>query len=182
MGRVVIVMRCSGAQVHKRSKYAQKVIGLKAKLFQKKRYAEKATMKKTIAMHNERENKHKAVDGNLGSAMPAYLLDRDQVPCPAMQLLRFHHTIPGATMRPYHAVQALVQDSAVLTHPVAWPIPTGGESKGAQQHHKAETEGEGWEVGGATAQGGTPPLLSAALPMLWTAFAKLRSMNLVITS
>mmetsp|Transcript_3285 Transcript_3285/g.9512 ORF Transcript_3285/g.9512 Transcript_3285/m.9512 type:complete len:261 (-) Transcript_3285:187-969(-) len=66
-------------EVHKRSKYAQKVIGLKAKLFQKKRYAEKATMKKTIAMHNERENKHKAVDGDLGSAMPAYLLDRDQV-------------------------------------------------------------------------------------------------------
>ncbi len=82
--------------MHKRSKYAQKVIGLKAKLFQKKRYAEKATMKKTIAMHNERENKHKAVDGNLGSAMPAYLLDRDQVPRPATQLLCFHHAIPGA--------------------------------------------------------------------------------------
>ncbi len=69
-------------EVHKRSKYAQNVIGLKAKLFAKKRHAEKATMKKTIAMHNERDNKHKAVDEQRGSAVPAYLLDRDQVPFP----------------------------------------------------------------------------------------------------
>ena len=66
-------------EVHKRSKYAQNVIGLKAKLYAKKRHAEKATMKKTIAMHNERDNKHKAVDEQRGSAVPAYLLDRDQV-------------------------------------------------------------------------------------------------------
>ncbi len=69
-------------EVHKRSKYAQSVIGLKAKLFAKKRHAEKATMKKTIAMHNERDNKHKAVDEQRGSAVPAYLLDREQVQCP----------------------------------------------------------------------------------------------------
>jgi ribosome biogenesis protein NSA2 len=66
-------------EVHKRSKYAQNVIGLKAKLYSKKRHAEKATMKRTIAMHNERDNKHKAVDEQRGSAVPAYLLDRDQV-------------------------------------------------------------------------------------------------------
>lgn len=66
-------------EVHKRSKYAQSAIGLKAKLFQKKRYSEKATMKKTIAMHNEREHKHKAEDGIQEGAMPAYLLDREQV-------------------------------------------------------------------------------------------------------
>ena len=70
--------RCA-AQVHKRSQFAQKVIGLKAKIYAKKRHAEKATMKKTIAMHNERENKHKAVDETRGSAVPAYLLERDQV-------------------------------------------------------------------------------------------------------
>lgn len=55
------------------------MLGLKAKIFAKKRHAEKATMKKTIAMHNERENKHKAVDETRGSAVPAYLLERDQV-------------------------------------------------------------------------------------------------------
>lgn len=71
-------MRCA-RQVHKRSKYAQSAIGLKAKLFQKKRYSEKATMKKTIAMHNEREHKHKAEDNNPEGAVPAYLLDRNQV-------------------------------------------------------------------------------------------------------
>ena len=65
--------------MHKRSQFAQKVIGLKAKIYAKKRHAEKATMKKTIAMHNERENKHKAVDETRGSAVPAYLLERDQV-------------------------------------------------------------------------------------------------------
>ncbi len=33
--------------VHKRSEFAQKVHGLRAKLHNKKRYSEKATMKKT---------------------------------------------------------------------------------------------------------------------------------------
>lgn len=87
--------------MHKRSKYAQKVIGLKAKLFQKKRYAEKATMKKTIAMHNERENKHKAVDGDLGSAMPAYLLDRDQVAKIPLNNVHFPRLEPSAVGRPH---------------------------------------------------------------------------------
>ena len=65
--------------MHKRSKEAQNTIGIRAKLLHKKRHAEKATMKKTIAMHNERDNKHKAVDAQPGSAVPAYLLDREQV-------------------------------------------------------------------------------------------------------
>ena len=72
--------------MHKRSQFAQKVIGLKAKIYAKKRHAEKATMKKTIAMHNERENKHKAVDETRGSAVPAYLLERDQVLCSVIPL------------------------------------------------------------------------------------------------
>ena len=45
----------------------------------KKRHAEKATMKKTIAMHQQRDNKHKADDGAPQSAVPAYLLEREQV-------------------------------------------------------------------------------------------------------
>mmetsp|Transcript_48054 Transcript_48054/g.154008 ORF Transcript_48054/g.154008 Transcript_48054/m.154008 type:complete len:261 (-) Transcript_48054:91-873(-) len=65
-------------EVHKRSAFAKKVLGLKAKIYAKKRHAEKATMKKTIAMHEERDNKHKADDGAPGSAVPAYLLDREQ--------------------------------------------------------------------------------------------------------
>ncbi|KAK9909764.1 hypothetical protein WJX75_007106 [Coccomyxa subellipsoidea] len=65
--------------VHKRAAFAQKALGLKAKMYSKKRHAEKATMKKTIAMHQQRDNKHKAEDGAPQSAVPAYLLEREQV-------------------------------------------------------------------------------------------------------
>ncbi len=68
-------------EVHKRAEYARKAIGLKGKMFAKKRHQEKALMKKTIAMHEERENKHKADDGAPQNAVPAYLLERDQVRC-----------------------------------------------------------------------------------------------------
>lgn len=64
---------------HKRSAIAQRTLGLKGKLLSKKRHAEKATMKKTIAMHEQRDNKHKAEDGAPQNALPAYLLERDQV-------------------------------------------------------------------------------------------------------
>jgi ribosome biogenesis protein NSA2 len=66
-------------EVHKRAEYARKAIGLKGKLFAKKRHQEKAQMKKTIAMHEERDNKHKAEDGAPQNAVPAYLLEREQV-------------------------------------------------------------------------------------------------------
>lgn len=66
-------------EVHKRSKIAQKTLGLKGKMLAKKRHAEKATMKKTIAMHQQKDSKHKADDGKKQGALPAYLLDRDQV-------------------------------------------------------------------------------------------------------
>eukprot|EP00877_Chromochloris_zofingiensis_P001413 jgi/Chrzof1/11272/Cz05g30050.t1 len=66
-------------EVHKRAEYAQKALGLKGKMFAKKRHQEKALMKKTIAMHEERENKHKADDGAPQNAVPAYLLEREQV-------------------------------------------------------------------------------------------------------
>jgi ribosome biogenesis protein NSA2 len=48
-------------------------------MFAKKRHQEKALMKKTIAMHEEKEQKHKADDGAPQNAVPAYLLERDQV-------------------------------------------------------------------------------------------------------
>lgn len=66
--------------VHKRAAFAQKAIGLKAKMYSKKRHAEKATMKKTIAMHQHRDSTHKADDASPQSAVPAYLLEREQVP------------------------------------------------------------------------------------------------------
>ncbi|CAI5949761.1 unnamed protein product [Closterium sp. NIES-64] len=46
-------------------------------MFAKKRYQEKATMKKTLAMHAERTNKHKADAPVAEGAVPAYLLERE---------------------------------------------------------------------------------------------------------
>merc|ERR1711865_963106 len=66
-------------QVHTRAAFAQKSHGLRAKLFHKKRHAEKAEMKKTIAMHEEKKNKHKKEDTMEEGAVPPYLLDREGV-------------------------------------------------------------------------------------------------------
>ncbi len=66
-------------EVHKRAAFARKAIGLKGKMFAKKRHAEKAQMKKTIAVHEEKDNKRKAEDGAPQNALPAYLLEREQV-------------------------------------------------------------------------------------------------------
>jgi ribosome biogenesis protein NSA2 len=65
-------------EVHKRAAFAQKALGIKGKMFAKKRYAEKAIMKKTLAMHSERTNRHKADDQVQEGAVPSYLLDREQ--------------------------------------------------------------------------------------------------------
>lgn len=65
--------------VKKRAKFAQKALGIKGKMFAKQRHAEKATMKKTIAMHEQKDKQRKADDGAKGSAVPAYLLEREQV-------------------------------------------------------------------------------------------------------
>ena len=50
-------------------------------MYAKKRHAEKVTMKKTIAEHSERDNKHKAEEAPKG-AVPHYLLDREQARAP----------------------------------------------------------------------------------------------------
>ena len=64
--------------VHKKSATAQKLHGFKAKLFNKKRHSEKIQMKKTIKMHEERNNKHKTADEPVqDGAVPSYLLDRE---------------------------------------------------------------------------------------------------------
>lgn len=66
-------------QVHKRAEVARTSIGLRGKMLTKKRHAEKAQMKKTIAMHEEKGKKRKADDGAPQNAVPAYLLEREQV-------------------------------------------------------------------------------------------------------
>jgi len=63
---------------HKIAKTARKLKGIKAKLFAKKRYVEKATMRKTIKVHQEKDAKAKDADSVKPGAVPAYLLDREQ--------------------------------------------------------------------------------------------------------
>lgn len=63
--------------VHTNSRKAQQMHGLKAKLYNKQRHTEKIQMKKTIKMHEERDNKQKQDKPVQEGAMPAYLLDRE---------------------------------------------------------------------------------------------------------
>ena len=56
---------------------AQGLRGIKAKLFNKKRYKEKAEMKKTLKMHEEKDAKVKVTKEN-EAALPTYLLDREK--------------------------------------------------------------------------------------------------------
>jgi ribosome biogenesis protein NSA2 len=64
---------------HKHSDFAQKVHGIRAKLYQQRRFKEKAIMRKTIAQHSERANKHADDNAIAEGAVPAYLLDRQGV-------------------------------------------------------------------------------------------------------
>lgn len=62
---------------HENSAKAQKLRGIKAKLYNKKRHSEKIQMKKTLKMHEERKTKQKTDDNVPEGAVPAYLLDRE---------------------------------------------------------------------------------------------------------
>ena len=64
---------------HEIAKKSQNMRGIKAKLFHKKRFLEKATMKKTIKAHEEKDAKQKDPDQVLPGAVPSYLLDREGV-------------------------------------------------------------------------------------------------------
>jgi ribosome biogenesis protein NSA2 len=64
-------------QVHEQATTAKKLRGLKAKLYSKKRHAEKVQMQKTIKMHEEKDVKSKTDKKNEGP-LPAYLLDREE--------------------------------------------------------------------------------------------------------
>jgi len=63
-------------QAHERSAFAQKVKGLRAKLYHKKRHSEKVEMKKKIKMHEEKKNKHEEEGPVAPGAIPAYLMER----------------------------------------------------------------------------------------------------------
>lgn len=64
---------------HRIAKDAQNLRGHKAKMFMKKRYAEKVEMKKKIKQHEESKVKGPAKPKeNPDEALPAYLLDRQQ--------------------------------------------------------------------------------------------------------
>uniref|UniRef100_A0A7S3JUX5 Ribosome biogenesis protein NSA2 homolog n=1 Tax=Aureoumbra lagunensis TaxID=44058 RepID=A0A7S3JUX5_9STRA len=65
--------------VHEEARFARKIHGLRAKLHNKKRFKEKATMRKTIAMHEEKDGRGRNDDGASEGAVPAYLLDREGV-------------------------------------------------------------------------------------------------------
>lgn len=62
---------------HERSAYAQRVHGLEAKIYNKRRYAEKAALRKKIHVHTEKTAEHEEEPS--GAALPAYLLDRENV-------------------------------------------------------------------------------------------------------
>ena len=58
---------------------AQNLHGLKGKLFAKERYKEKIKMRKTIKAHEEKEATVKDEKEKTDGAVPAYLLDRNEV-------------------------------------------------------------------------------------------------------
>ncbi|KAI8811623.1 ribosomal protein S8e/ribosomal biogenesis NSA2 [Cladochytrium replicatum] len=63
---------------HELAAKAKKLHGIKAKLYNKKRHAQKIQMKKTLKMHEERSNKHKSGEDPVKEgAVPTYLLDRE---------------------------------------------------------------------------------------------------------
>lgn len=64
--------------VHTASKYAKKVHGLKAKMYNRKRFKEKVEMKKTLAMHDEKNKRKRKREDVEKGAKPSYLLDREK--------------------------------------------------------------------------------------------------------
>jgi ribosome biogenesis protein NSA2 len=64
---------------HELSAKAQKLRGIKAKLFHKKRYQDKVAVKKTIKKHEEKDGKQKDKDAVPAGSVPSYLLDREGV-------------------------------------------------------------------------------------------------------
>uniref|UniRef100_A0A6G3MF24 Ribosome biogenesis protein NSA2 homolog (Trinotate prediction) n=1 Tax=Henneguya salminicola TaxID=69463 RepID=A0A6G3MF24_HENSL len=70
--------RKKGARTAKKiSKKSQTLKGIKAKFFNKKRRVEKINIKKTIKAHEQKTIKTREKEIDTSTALPAYLLDRD---------------------------------------------------------------------------------------------------------
>lgn len=65
--------------VHDIAEKSQSLHGIKGKLHAKQRYKEKAKMRKTIKAHEEKDATVKAPKNKEEGAIPAYLLDRNEV-------------------------------------------------------------------------------------------------------
>ncbi|CAG8567528.1 828_t:CDS:2 [Paraglomus occultum] len=64
-------------EAHSAATFAKTVHGLRAKLYNKKRHAEKIQMKKTIKQHEEKQATKKDAEAVPEGAVPTYLLDRE---------------------------------------------------------------------------------------------------------
>lgn len=64
-------------KVHKDSKKAKSLRGIRAKLYNKQRFNEKVQMKKTIKAHEQKEVRQREERAD-DEALPAYLLDREE--------------------------------------------------------------------------------------------------------
>jgi len=72
-------MRKKEARSHKKKSILAKTLtGIKAKIYHKKRYSEKAEMRKKILMHQQRTTKKAAEEEVRPGAVPSYLLDREK--------------------------------------------------------------------------------------------------------
>lgn len=65
-------------ETRRRSEQARSLTGIKAKIYNKQRFKEKAAMKKAINQHFEGDKKNTEKEKVSDGAVPAYLLDRDQ--------------------------------------------------------------------------------------------------------
>jgi ribosome biogenesis protein NSA2 len=65
--------------VHEVSKQSQKLTGIKGKIHAKERFKEKAKMRKAIKAHEEKDAKVETPKQAQDGAIPAYLLDRNEV-------------------------------------------------------------------------------------------------------
>ncbi|KAL2867109.1 rRNA-processing protein NSA2 [Aspergillus lucknowensis] len=72
------VRKREAREAHKQSKDAQNLRGLRAKLYQQKRHAEKIQMRKRIKAQEEKNVKSSAPDEPSKTPLPQYLLDRSQ--------------------------------------------------------------------------------------------------------
>lgn len=64
-------------EVRRRTTQARQLTGIRAKLYNRARYKEKATMQKAIQMHFEKDAARVNTEAAPDGALPAYLLDRE---------------------------------------------------------------------------------------------------------